>query len=55
VVKSGYRIGERVVRAAQVIVVDPEQAAPTDSEQAGEQAGEQEPTTQEAGDVPTQE
>jgi molecular chaperone GrpE len=40
IAKAGYRIGERVVRAAQVLVVDPAPGANTDT-QAGEPAGNQ--------------
>ncbi len=36
VAKAGYRIGDRVVRAAQVLVVDPAPDVPEDSEQSGE-------------------
>jgi molecular chaperone GrpE len=40
IVKSGYRFGDRVVRAAQVVVVDPEvgPAASAEPEAAGETA-----------------
>lgn len=46
VVKAGYRIGERVVRAAQVVVVDPEEttaAAAAEPDPAAEQAEQAEP------------
>ncbi|WP_241901542.1 nucleotide exchange factor GrpE [Nocardioides houyundeii] len=52
VAKGGYRMGERVVRAAQVLVVDPASspAAPADSEQStGEpqdQSGEPDPASE---------
>ncbi|HET8559866.1 MAG TPA: nucleotide exchange factor GrpE [Marmoricola sp.] len=45
VVKAGYKIGERVVRAAQVIVVDPEETP----------AAAQEPEHQDGADVRAQE
>ena len=48
VAKAGYRIGDRVVRAAQVLVVDP---APGDS---GEVATEGAPTSEDRDDVPSQ-
>lgn len=37
IVKAGYKIGDRVVRAAQVVVVDPEETTGETTEQATEQ------------------
>ncbi len=38
IAKSGYKIGDRVVRAAQVLVVDPAEAAPAGDDQATQSA-----------------
>ena len=52
VVKAGYKVGERVLRAAQVVVVDPEQATPAGGpDGAGQPAATQPP---EGSDVPTE-
>ena len=48
VAKAGYRIGERVVRAAQVLVVDPP-SGPTESDVATEQPRAEQPQAEERG------
>jgi molecular chaperone GrpE len=52
ITKAGYRIGDRVVRAAQVLVVDPVSDAPPQTE---EPPGEPAETTTAADDVPDDE
>jgi molecular chaperone GrpE len=48
IAKAGYRIGDRVVRAAQVLVVDPVAPGPADTPQPTEDRPEEQPS-----DVPT--